>query len=243
MSAPVDTLLRSYPRTRPPLTAEHERRYLLDYQQNRDGLNPVTSAAQRLEAWMHRQVAARQRAGEAVLELGAGTLNHVPFEHSAAQYDFVEPFEDLWKARPARTRLGEAFTDVHQVPSSNRYDRIFSVAVLEHLTELPSVVAACGIRLKEDGWFQAGIPSEGAMAWGLAWRCVTGVSYRLRTGLDYGTLMRHEHVNSAEEIIAVVRHLFRETAVTSFPTPFHHLSFYKFIEARGPVLSRCQELL
>src|SRR5262245_60525465 len=97
MSPALDQLLRSYPRGRPPLTEAHQRRYLLDYQQNREGHTAATSAAQRLEGWMHRKVAKRQTAGETILEIGAGTLNHVRYERGYKRYDFVEPFAELWQ--------------------------------------------------------------------------------------------------------------------------------------------------
>lgn len=40
----------------------------------------------------------------------------------------------------------------------------------------------------------------------MAWRLSTGVGFWLRNKLPYGVLMRHEHVNDAEEIEAVVRY-------------------------------------
>ena len=55
------------------------------------------------------------------------------------------------------------------------------------------------LRLEADGVFQAGIPSEGGFLWGIAWRLSTGISYYLRTGLGYGVVMRHEHIDSAFE--------------------------------------------
>ena len=50
---------------------------------------------------------------------------------------------------------------------------------------------------------QACIPSEGGAFWWLSWRLSTGMSYYIRTGLDYGVAMRHEHVNTAPEIVAI----------------------------------------
>jgi hypothetical protein len=35
-----------------------------------------------------------------------------------------------------------------------------------------------------------------------------GIGFRLRTGLDYRRLMRYEHVNSEEDIIAVSEYFF-----------------------------------
>ncbi|PYX63279.1 MAG: hypothetical protein DMG74_17720 [Acidobacteria bacterium] len=67
----------------------------------------------------------------------------------------------------------------------------------------------------------------------------TGVAYRLRTGLSYATVMQHEHVNKAAEIIEVLRYFFEDVRLRRFPLPFAQLSFYTVIESRGPRLERC----
>jgi SAM-dependent methyltransferase len=230
----VRQLLDSYPRSRPALPEAHRRRYLLDYQEIREGRTAVTAATQTLEGWMHRKVASRGQAGDEVLEIGAGTLNHVRYERRVSRYDIVEPFVQLWQGSEWLAALGEQYRDIGEVPGAARYDRIFSIAVLEHLTDLPAVLLRCRELLKPGGLFQAGIPSEGGFLWWAAWRGVTGPAYRLRTGLDYAMLMRHEHVNTAPEILALVRHIFQEVSVSRFPAPLHHLSFYTYLEARRP---------
>ena len=190
---------------------------------------------------MHRRVAALGVAGESVLEVGAGTLNHVPYETRCKRYDFVEPYLDLYRSSDLVHRVSEGYEDIFHVPADRRYNRVFSIAVLEHLTHLPAVVARCGQMLSPGGVFQAGIPSEGGMLWGLAWRCITGPAYRFRTGLDYGSLMRYEHVNTAREILAVTGYLFEDVKIARFPSPLHHLSFYCYLEARRPVARACDQ--
>ncbi len=239
----IEQLLGSYPRQRPELPEAHRRRYLKDYEENRHGRTLATGMVQKLEAWMHRQVAAAQRPGGTVLEIGAGTLNHLPYENAFARYDFVEPFEALWRESPALTRTTGHYAAIGDVPEAMRYDRIVSIAVLEHLTELPAVVARAALLLEPGGRFQAGIPTEGGLLWGLAWRYGTGIPYRLRTGLDYAPLMHHEHVNTARDILAVVRHFFQQVSTRRFPMPAEHLSFYTYLEAQGPRLERCRRYL
>ncbi len=192
----IGSLLKSYPRTRLPLTPAHRAIHEEEYKANRGGRGLMSSLAQRLEKWMHRQLAQIAAAG-CVLEIGAGTLNHLPYETASDAYDVVEPFTALYRDSDARLAVRRFYADITEVPSDDRYDRIISVATLEHLVELPINLAASGLLLARNGVLQAGIPSEGGFLWGLAWRCSTGLSYRLRTGLDYGVLMRHEHVNSA----------------------------------------------
>jgi hypothetical protein len=234
-------LIETYPRRRPPLTPEHQRVYVEQYRLNREGARPMENLAQRLESWMHRRVAAV--GGGPILELGAGTLNHRQYEPVDIEYDIVEPFQELYMGRPESRRVRASFGRVEDVPAQAVYRRIFSIAVLEHMENLPREVAGAALRLGPAGVFQAGIPSEGGMLWGFAWRFSTGISYYLRTGLDYGVVMRHEHLNTAAEIVAVVRHLFRDVRLSRFPLPLHHLSFYSYIEARDPDVTRCRTLL
>jgi hypothetical protein len=52
-------------------------------------------------------------------------------------------------------------------------------------------------------------------------------------------VMRHEHVNDAAEIVAIVRHFFEDVRVRWFPLPALHLAFYGYVEARRPRLDRC----
>ena len=238
----IAALLQSYPRMRPALPDAHKRIYLEEYRRNRGtyggALFRMTAA---LESWMHRRVA-RRRIDGPVLELGAGTLNHLQYEPKLP-YDIVEPMTALFEDRPEIGLIARAYGSIFDIPGGTRYARIISVAVLEHVEDLPRLVACSGLLLDRDGMFQTGIPAEGGMLWGLAWRMTTGIAYRTRTGLPYGPLMRHEHLNTAAEIISIVRHCFRSVAVSWFPLPHRQLSFYAYIEARDPDTKTCERLL
>jgi hypothetical protein len=243
MDQQIDRLLRTYPRPRPALAPEYQRIYLEHYRSNRSSAGALNGVVAGLEGWMHQRVARAAAPGAAILEIGGGTLNHVPYERGAQSYDVVEPFRELWEDSPHRSAVRQIYADIGEVPEANRYGRIFSIAVLEHLTSLPWVVARCGSLLAESGVFQAGIPTEGGMLWGAAWRSTTGVAFRLKRGLNYAPMMRHEHVNEAAEIEAVVGYLFEEVSVRRFPLPWRHLSFYTYIEARAVRPERCRRLL
>ncbi len=242
----IERLLATWPRTRPPLSPAHEKVYAEEYKKTRnDGAaeQPLVSRlAAYVSEWMHRKIVAVQVPG-AVLEIGAGTLNHLPFEPPLPAYDIVEPFTHLFEDSPRKSSLRTIYPDIRSIPMESRYGRILSVAVLEHLTELPFAVAKSGLMLQEGGVFQAGIPGEGGFLWGTAWRMSTGIAYRLRTGLDYKTLMRHEHINTAREIVAVVQHLFADVKIRHFPLPFIHGSLFLYIEARQPRLDICREVI
>ena len=225
-----------YPKQRPPLPPEYAALYTRHYQDNRAGKGAAGSIAMRLEGWMHRTVASRAAAlgRHELLELGAGTLNHLAFEKNVGAYDIVEPFTALYEDSPQRAALRHVYTDLAQLADQAAcYDRILSIAVLEHVTDLPQVIGDCRRLLRPGGLFQAAIPSEGALAWYLAWRFGTGIPFRMRHGLDYRVVMQHEHLNSAREIEAAIAAAFRITLRRRFPPLGFHGSFYTYIEARG----------
>lgn len=190
---------------------------------------------------MHKRVASTQAAP--ILELGAGTLNHLRYEPRDAAYDVVEPFHSLYRGRPQVNAVRSFFDSVHSIPLERKYARVISIAVLEHMENLPLDVAKSALLLSEDGVFQAGIPSEGGLLWWLGWRSTTSISYYLRTKLDYGVVMRHEHVNTADDIVAIIKHLFSDVKISRFPLPWHHTSFYAYLEARHPKLDTCKLIL
>jgi hypothetical protein len=233
-------LFATYPRARPPLTPAHKATYIEHYRANRSGQG-LSRLVLGLESWMHRQVASAEPV--VTLELGAGNLNHLPYCPDAHPYDVVEPFRELWQESPYRSRVRSFYRDLEDVPPDQTYDQIVSIAVLEHLTDLPSALARSGLLLRRGGEFRAGFPSEGGLLWGLAWRCTTGIAYRLKHGLDYGALMRHEHVNSAVEILTLLGWFFARVEIRRFPLRWTHLSFYTVATAALPVEERCRAWL
>lgn len=236
-----ENLLARFPKDRPPLTPQIQAIYLRQYKDNRSGKTPAASAAQRLERWMHRQVA-KDIAGGAVkptLELGAGMLNQLPYEKWTAPYDIVEPFEALYVDSPERGRIRDVFADIAETPAERRYARITSIAALEHMCDLPLVLARAATLLDDDGCLRVAYPAEGGFLWTVGWMFTTGLEFRLRHGLDYGVMMRHEHVNTAAEIETLVHALFGDVRIASFGLG-RQLSLYRFLEARRPDLDRAR---
>lgn len=235
--AASERLLARFPKVRPELPAAFQAIYAAQYKENRSGQTTAASLSQRLESWMHRKIAADVRGGRArpTLELGAGTLNQLPYEPAGAPYDVVEPFTALLEDSPHKARVRDVYADIADVPAERRYDRITSVAAMEHICELPFVLARSARLLAPQGVFRAAIPAEGGLLWRLGWTFTTGLEFRLRHGLDYGVMMRHEHVNTAAEIEALTAALFNDVKVSSFGLG-RQLSLYRFIEARNPRL-------
>jgi hypothetical protein len=143
-----------------------------------------SSLAQRMESWLHKQVASdvvdNSKSSGSTLELGAGSLNQLKYEPKAQVYDVVEPFNNLYKKNlPFLERVGKIYSDIAEVPINYRYDRITSIATLEHLCNLPEVIAKSGLLLNENGSFRAAIPSEGTFLWKLGWKITTGLEFNI----------------------------------------------------------------
>jgi SAM-dependent methyltransferase len=243
-SPAVRAILARYPKIRPALSPRMAELHKTELRRNRERETLVSSISNMLESWMHRQVAFSANGGE-TLEIGAGTLNHIPHERPRADapYDAVEPFAELYEGKPEAGNLRGIYADISELPPERLYDRVISIATLEHLTHLPEVVAAAALRMKPGALFSAGIPSEGGFLWGLSWRLSTGLAFRLKTGLDWSEHMAYEHVNTAPEILEVLRLIFREVEVRRFPTFLHQLSLYAHVEARDPDVALCREIV
>ena len=239
-------MFEQFPKTREPLPPRMAEIYSQHYRSNRDGTTKAASLAQKMEAWLHKQVAADVVSDPATrrttLEIGAGTLNQIPFEPAVGDYDVIEPMRFLYADSPHRDRVRTIYDGINEIPADARYDRITSVAVLEHVCELPDLVARSGVLLAEGGSFRASIPNEGTFLWKMGYRLTTGIEFRLRYGMDYEIMMRHEHVNTAREIEEVLEHFFTDTRCRVFGL-CKAVGLYRFYECRNPDLGRCRAWL
>lgn len=233
----IDYILNRFPKIRPRLSQNLKKIYADEYKKNRDGRTPLTYVAQKLESWMHKKAAQssplKHLSSYDTLEIGAGTLNQLKFETLNGNYDFIEPFTMLYKNNPLLSLLRNGYKDISEIDLSIKYNRIISIAVLEHLDNLPEVLAKSIRHMAEDAVFACGIPSVGGFLWGLAWRVTTGLEFRIRTGLNYSELQKHEHLNEAWEIESVLKYFFIDVKVKRLGFG-KHFSLYTYIECRNP---------
>lgn len=241
----IAALLAAFPKLRPPLPDDIANIYTRQYKQNRDGGTPASALSRWTERWLHRRVARdviESRNPRSTLEIGAGTLNQLEHEPIVGPYDIVEPFRALFEGSPGLDRVRDIYVDIAAIPEDRRYDRITSIATFEHICDLPEVIARSGMLLKSTGVLRVSIPSEGTWPWALGWKLTTGLEFRIRNGSSYGLLMRHEHVNTAIEIEALLRYFYGAVGMSVFG--FHRrLSLYQYFECRNPQLERCRAVL
>lgn len=238
----IQDLIHSYPRTRVPLPDCYQKVFHTEILAGRQGRSLGHRLVLWAESWMHHQVAISTPPGR-ILELGAGTLNHLNFERNYLSYDVVEPYDyDYRNIDQVRiNKIRSFYKNLNEVPILKSYDRVISVAVLEHLENLPAIIARCGLILKDHGIFQAGIPCEGEFLWHACSTLSTGILFRLRTGLPYRPFLKYEHINTADEVIALTCYFFEKVTVKRFPISIKGAGIYCYIEAHTPRLERCNQ--
>ncbi len=139
-------------------------------------------------------------------------------------------------------KVRNIFSDISDISDGNAYERIISVATLEHICNLPEVVARSGALLSKNGVFQVSIPSEGTFLWKLGWQLTTGFEFWLKYRLNYSLLMRHEHVNTADEIEEILGYFFKEVKCEVFGLS-KDISLYRYYECKNPIIDRCSKFI
>lgn len=233
-----EKMFENYPKKRTVLPPKFQEIYAAHYKQNRDGDTTASSLSQKMEAWMHRKVA-KDVAGltdKSTLEIGAGTLNQLKYEKTKP-YDIIEPFFDLYKNSGFINQIRDIYGDIDEIRETKIYDRITSIATFEHITDLPKVVAKTCLLLKEHGTLRVAIPNEGTILWKLGWKLTTGIEFKLKHGLDYEILMKHEHVNTADEIEQVLAFFYNKINCSVFGI-HKKLGFYRFYECSSPNIKK-----
>lgn len=233
----IKKIFTSFPKKRPAISSDLEKIYAKQYKKNRDGKTPASFVAQKLESWMHKKVAKAIPLNKPTLydtlEIGAGTLNQMSYELENGNYDFIEPMDYLYKNSSYLSRIRNIFSDISEINPAIKYNRIISVAVLEHVENLPQLIEKSIEHMEDGGIFACGIPSEGGLLWGIAWRLTTGLEFRLRTGLNYSELMKYEHLNVALEIEMLLQHYFKDVKIQRLGLG-RNFSLYTYIECKNP---------
>lgn len=236
-------IINRFPKKRSVLPTAYQKIYALHYKSNRDGATSAASVAQKMEAWMHKKVACdlvNDDLNIQTLEIGAGTLNQLQYEH-VTSYDIVEPFSKLFEKSNYLDNINNIYEDI-KIIENKTYDRITSIATFEHITDLPAVIAKACTLLKDDGVMRIAIPNEGSILWKMGWMFTTGLEFKIKYNLKYSTLLYHEHVNNANEIEEVLNHFFSNIKSSVFGI-HKELAFYRFYECRKPKASIVDDFL
>lgn len=231
----TEDLLKTYPRKRKELPSEYKKIYDQWYEKNRKGTTKVTHFSSALEHWLHKKVAKTSGDDKKTLEIGAGTLNQLDFEHTKV-YDIVEPYKKLFDNSVNLKYVRNVYSDISEVNEIN-YDRITSVACFEHVENLPDMVLASTKLLAPNGKLCVSIPNEGRFLWKFAYTMTTGREFKKLYGLEYETLMRYEHINTADEIEQILKYYYSNVKMSLLGVG-KTFSFYRYYECSCPKVGK-----
>lgn len=224
-------LIKKYPKKRPPLNKKLKKIFDFEYKKNRTNF-----LSQLSESWLHFSIKGRKEKFNNSLEIGAGTLNHLPYEKiKNKKYDIIEPKKFLYKNNSNKILINKFYNNLNIVPN-NKYDRIISCAVLEHLEDLPKYLYLSAKKLKKNGYQSHSIPCEGYPVWDIAWYLISGISFKMRTGQNFKDIQKHEHINNYDEILSLIIFFYKKVEIRfSYPGFFvPSLSLYANITFSKP---------
>lgn len=227
-------LFENFPKKRTELTQEYKNIYSEYYLKNREGNTFASFFSKQMEGWMHKKVASdvNNNHNKSTLEIGAGTLNQLKYEKTSP-YDIIEPFHELFEKSPYKTCINNIYSDINELNDEKKYDRITSIATFEHILDLPDVLSKTCNLLKDDGLLRVAIPNEGSFCWKMGWKLTTGIEYKIKYKLDYGLLMKHEHVNTADEIDQLLNYFYNNVKCNYWGIS-KKLGFYRFYVCSSP---------
>jgi len=170
-----------------------------------------------------------------VLEIGAGTAEHFPFvRHGFNEYVVTDA--DSKTLAIAKTKLAgncrgkltyELQVGDRLTYPDNAFDRVVAVHVLEHIYQ-PHLAVREWLRvLKDGGVLTVLIPTDPGVAWRLG-RHFGPRKNAMKRGIAYDYVMAREHVNSCTNLVAILRHQFRDSSEGWWPLPIASLDINLF---------------
>lgn len=170
-----------------------------------------------------------------VLEIGAGTGEHLGFvKHGFDQYILSDL--DARTLDIAKQKLNGKFDNklVFDVQigadltyADNSFDRLIATHVLEHIYQ-PHLALKEWVRVvKKGGILSILIPTDPGVAWRLG-RRLGPRKNAIKQGIAYDYVMAREHVNSCNNLIALLRHYFPNRTEVWWPLKFPSIDLNLF---------------
>lgn len=203
-----------------------------------DESNYASASQSKLMALSHRTAEKRFHKNDHfanVLEIGAGTGEHLSYvRHSFDQYvlsDFDAKTLDVAKCKLNdkfgkklyyETQSGEQLSY-----SDDSFDRLIATHVLEHIYQPHLALKEWRRVLKNGGVLSILIPTDPGIAWRLG-RHFGPRKNAISQGISYDYVMAREHVNSCNNLIALLRHYFPGHNESWWPFPIPSIDFNLF---------------
>ena len=118
--------------------------------------------------------------------------------------------------------------------SDNTFDRLVSTHVLEHIYQPHLVLKEWYRVLKPGGVLSILIPTDPGIAWRLG-RHLGPRKHAIAQGIAYDYVMAREHVNSCNNLIAILRHYFPESKEAWWPLPIPSIDLNLFFAFHATV--------
>ena len=195
-------------------------RWLKNYDQSNYGRGAAGFVLRNTHALLERPFGPDANFAE-VLEIGAGTLAHLPFvRHRFSRYiasDFDQVVVEAAKDEPLPAGVELLQLDGTSLPfEDDSFDRLIATHVLEHIP-FPHLAIQEWVRvLRPGGVLSLILPCDPGWAWRLG-RCFGPRERAMRSGLPYDYYMAREHVNSIHNLANILRFHFPTREITWWP--------------------------
>jgi len=173
-----------------------------------------------------------------VVEIGAGTGEHVGFvRHRFDNYTLTDL--DPKTLAVARSKVGEQFvgkltfeaqTAERLTYADDSFDRLVASHVLEHIHRPHLAIKEWRRVVRNGGLLSILIPTDPGVAWRVG-RHLGPRKHAIAQGIAYDYVMAREHVNSCNNLIALLRHYFSERKEAWWPLPVASIDMNLFFAA------------
>lgn len=232
--------------TEDPAWIEYRNRFAEVY----DASNYASPVQARVMRASHKLVERSFGPGQAfprVLEVGAGTGEHLPFvRHGFDEYTLTDL--DGKTLEVARSKLeglypGKLKFEPHagsRLPyADGSFDRVVATHILEHISEPHLALKEWRRVLRDGGTLSILIPTDPGFAWRFA-RHFGPRRNALAQGIAYDYVMAREHVNSCVNLLALLRHYFPSAREAWWPLPVSSVDLnlffaYNVVVRKAPV--------
>ena len=177
-----------------------------------------------------------------VLEIGAGTGEHLGFvKHGFDQYVLTDL--DAKTLEVAKGKLKDQFGSKLKYETQtaeglsyadNSFDRLIATHVLEHIYQPHLALKEWQRVVKNGGILSILIPTDPGMAWRLG-RHLGPRKNAITQGIAYDYVMAREHVNSCNNLIALLRHYFPDRTEAWWPLPIPSIDLNLFFVCHAVV--------
>lgn len=197
--------------------------------------SPLQSAVMRASHRLAEKKFQERNHFSRVLEIGAGTGEHLAFvRHGFDQYvltDLDSKTLDVAKSKLDGKHGGKLAFEIQSGEglyyTENSFDRLIATHVLEHIYKPHLALKEWERVLKNGGVLSILIPTDPGVAWRLG-RHLGPRKNAIAQGIAYDYVMAREHVNSCNNLIALLRHYFPDHAEVWWPFPIPSIDLNLF---------------